>query len=76
MVLPDDFKVQKDKRDNLIEDLHVINYLNSSGNVLYTHHKHILSGGKVRAQNITSFDSNGNPIFFKNSSGSFPKVVC
>lgn len=66
--LPEGYKVEEKKADNLVGKLYTYNYLDNSGKKLYFHSQH-KDGGSVKWEFVSVFDENENETLFKNSDG-------
>ena len=66
--LPEGYKIEEKKEDNLVGKLYTYNYFNNSGKKLYAHSQHKSSGG-VKWEMLSVFDDKENEILFKNDAG-------
>lgn len=66
--LPEGYKVEENKENNLVGKLYTYNYFDNSGKKLYSHSQH-KDGGSVKWEFVSVFDEKENEILFKNSDG-------
>lgn len=66
--LPEGYKVEEKKENNLVGKLYTYNYFDNSGKKLYSHRQH-KDWGSVKWEMISVFDEKENEILFKNDAG-------